>query len=156
MAEYLIALVSASVVCGVISILSPKGDTGKYVSFICGLCMLGVMVTPIADVIKNFDSLSEYVEGSFVEDSKKYYEKVFEDNLKNESIEQAEMLIEEKLSEDLKIERKAFSVQLIFEGKAIKKAVFTIFPSGIAIDTGAVIRYIEATLDCPCVIVYDK
>ena len=155
MAEYLITLVTASIVCGIVSILSPKGDTGKYVSFICGVCILGIMVDPIADVIKNFDGLSDSIDKSFVEDSKEYYENIFKDNLKKGSVEQAERLTEEKLSDDLKIKRDTFDVQLIFEDGSVRKAVVTIFPSGISIDTGEVIGYIEAILKCPCVIIYD-
>ena len=155
MAEYLITLVTVSIVCGIVSILSPKGDTGKYVSFICGICILGIMVDPIADVIKNFDGLSDSIDKSFVEDSKEYYENIFKDNLKKVSVEQAERLTEEKLSDDLKIKRDTFDVQLIFEDGSVRKAVVTIFPSGISIDTGEVIGYIEAILKCPCVIIYD-
>lgn len=155
MAEYLITLVTVSIVCGIVSILSPKGDTGKYVSFICGVCILGIMVDPIADVIKNFDGLSDSIDKSFVEDSKEYYENIFKDNLKKESVEQAEQMTEERLSADLNIERESFAVQLLLEDNTVKKAVVTIFPSGISIDTGEVIGYIEAILKCPCVIIYD-
>ena len=52
MREYMMTLMTVSVICGVIGVLSPKEDMGKYLSFVCGICALGIIVAPITELIK--------------------------------------------------------------------------------------------------------
>ena len=57
MKEYLITLMTVAIICGIISTLSPKEDIGKYVSLICGICALGVMVAPVSEFLDGADGV---------------------------------------------------------------------------------------------------
>jgi hypothetical protein len=159
MREYMMTLMTVSVICGVIGVLSPKEDMGKYLSLVCGICALGIIVAPITELIKKADELPDmlgYESGSYDEE---FYEKTFEDSIVEGSINQAESILENNLSGELDIDRESFDITLSVERVQsvlrVKRATVTIYPKGLTIDARSVIEYIEKNLGCSCMIIYE-
>ncbi|MBQ9079790.1 MAG: stage III sporulation protein AF [Clostridia bacterium] len=62
MREYLMNVIGASLLVGVISILAPEGEGGglrRYVSFIGALCVLALLISPLGELISYLGGLSE-------------------------------------------------------------------------------------------------
>ena len=159
MKEYLITLMTVAIICGIISTLSPKEDIGKYVSLICGICALGVMVAPVSEFLDGADGVDLMLQNGFVINSEEDYEKMFEESIVSTGVDQAEKTIKNNLCELFDSDTEAIDVELAVEkGKdslKIKKVTVKEFPEGITVDVKRIIEYIEENLGCTCVIIYE-
>ena len=159
MEEYLLSLISISVLCGIVSILTPNGDSGKYISFLCGICVLCVMLGPITSVLDESKELAEIIEDSIYDTDEEYYDAIFKEYLKDGSEEEISSFLKSKMSEELNIDPKKFGVSVFLEERqnnfCVQKAVVTIFSSGIALDAKEMSEYLTELLGCSCVIVYE-
>ena len=159
MREYIITLMTVSVVCGVISVLSPKEDMGKYVSFVCGICALGIIVTPITELIKRAEEFPDILGDRLENYDEEFYENTFEESIVAGSVKQAESILKNDLSQELNLDQDSFDIALSVERSensiSVKRATVTIYPKGLTIDARSVIEYIEKNLGCSCMIIYE-
>lgn len=159
MREYIITLMMVSVVCGVISVLSPKEDMGKYVSFVCGICALGIIVTPITELIKRAEEFPDILGDRLENYDEEFYENTFEESIVAGSVKQAESILKNDLSQELNLDQDSFDIALSVERSensiSVKRATVTIYPKGLTIDARSVIEYIEKNLGCSCMIIYE-
>ena len=81
MAEYLMSVIGAALVGGVMVSVLPEGSSGglkKYMGFIVSLCVLSVVISPVTDALEAvsgfFDGgLREWVEKSELDYESEYY-----------------------------------------------------------------------------------
>ncbi len=160
MKEYFISLVLISVACGIVDMLSPREDIGKYIRFLCGICIFCILISPVRNFLRSLGGVAELLDSSLgeIRNTEEYYENIFKDSLRNGTAEDASMLVKSKIASDMKINKDSFDVEVYLaedsSGYYIKSAVVKIYQNGIFIDASAVVEYLEKTLDASCVVVY--
>ena len=87
-----------------------------------------------------------------------YYENIFKYSLKSGTAEEVSLLVKDKISSDMKINKDSFDIDVHIEedsnGYYIKSVVVKIHSGGIFIDAGSVIEYFEENFDASCAVVY--
>ena len=159
MKEYLISLMSLAILCGVVGILSPRGDIGKYIKFIMGLCALGVIISPIKVFVQSVEGFAPSFGDTLFDSNEDYYENLFNNSLSEGSKAEIERLLEKNISEKFNVNTDGFDVSVSIseaeEKATVEKVVLTIYSSGILLDGNAAINYIDSILECSCVVVYE-
>ena len=159
MREYIMTLMTMSVVCGIIGVLSPKEDIGKYISLVCGICALVIIISPITELLRKAERLPDLLDDELGAYEEGFYESAFENSVVEGSVRQAEGILKDKLSRELNIDPESFDITLTVEkgqsSLSVKRATVIIYPQGIVIDAKEVIEYIENEIRCTCVVIYE-
>ncbi len=64
MREWVYIIFTVSLAGGIINILSSGTKSEKYIKFVCGLCCLLTVISPIKNLINGFDPKNVYIEES--------------------------------------------------------------------------------------------
>ena len=160
MKEYFISLILISFACGIVDMLSPKEDIGKYIRFAFGICIFCILISPVRNFFHSLSDVTEFLDNSLddITSTEEYYENIFKHSLKSSTAEEVSELVKNKISSDMKINKDCFDVDVYIEeddnGYYIKSAVVKIHSGGIFIDAGSVIDYFEENFDASCAVVY--
>ena len=160
MKEYFISLILISFACGIVDMLSPKEDIGKYIRFACGICIFCILVSPVKNFMHSLTDITELLDNSLddITSTEEYYENIFKGSLKSGTAEEVSLLVKNKISSDMKINKDSFDIDVYIEednnGYYIKSAVVKIRSGGIFIDSGAMIDYFEENFGASCTVVY--
>ena len=160
MKEYFISLILISVACGIIAMLSPRDDIGKYIRFLCGICVFCILISPVRNFLNSLADVAIFLDNSLGEitNTEDHYENIFKDSLKSGTAEDTSALIKNKVSSDMKIDKESFDIEIYLgeddNGYYIKSSVVKIYQNGIFVDASAVVEYLEELLDVSCVVVY--
>ena len=161
MKEYIITLISVSIFCGLIEMMSlSEGGLKKHIRLIASLCVLCVAVAPMGDlinVIKNYDveERTDIFEGEDTEN--KYYD-IYVSNLGEHTAESIEENTKRLLGDEFDMEHDAFDVIVLLdlsdEKFAVEKVSVVLYPKAIFKDPHKISEYISNLLKCECEIIY--
>jgi hypothetical protein len=161
MKEYIITLISVSIFCGLIEMMSlSEGGLKKHIRLIASLCVLCVAVAPMGDlinVIKNYDveEKTDIFEGEDAEN--KYYD-IYVSNLGEHTAESIEENTKRLLGDEFDMEHDAFDVIVLLdlsdEKFAVEKVSVVLYPKAIFKDPHKISEYISNLLKCECEIIY--
>lgn len=148
MKDYLVSVIWISVIAAIAEILAPSlGSIKKYLKLIGALCVICIMVMPLADLLgsseKLYDGIKEEFKSKFnKEEMNKEYEELFyeylNDHSENELKEQIQLLLKDKFGVgDGESDIKVFilkndngiypeKIQILLKGKSIFKNPYDI------------------------------
>ena len=159
MKEYLMTLISVSLLSGIMGMISPEGDLKKYVRLLCTLCVFCAMISPAFSLWQGMGSSGEEILGELIDKEDVNYDEIYKDSLLSFGEVQAEETIKSNilerflLSEDsIDVEVKSQSENDIEEWIAVTvllrdEAIFT--------DPREILSLVESMVSCSCVIVYE-
>ena len=163
MREYVITFVCVALACGLIQMLVPQGDGGgikKYMSLVCGLCVLCVTISPISRIVSDMSSLGEELfDGiSTPYPDKDDYSQIYDDSLIEAGEVNMSSGLKALISRDLGVDESDIDVSVKLregEDKYLPEKV-TVFLYGKAVlcDPHKVIEYVNALLGCECQVIY--
>ena len=157
MKEYIMTLLGASLIAGIVGVLCPKKHK-KYLRLVCGFCVIAAMVAPLPSYLEAFElsGLDEYWEEGNGETMT--YEEIYHQTLLHANTEEVERQIQTLLSTEfsIPIDTLAVSVELANGENTVALKNVTVAVSGIAIltDPREISGYVESVLHCPCEIIY--
>ena len=158
MQEYFTALFFVCVLSGVVNVLSPSDSAKKYIEYLCALCVITAMITPIFHVLptKNdfMDILGEYGPES------QSYEEIYNNFWNAEDERSAAQALAVSLADQLGMSREWFYAELcvLREGgnrtlEGVRLHITDI--RAIAADPEIIRTYFLETVGVDCEIVYD-
>ena len=150
--------IGVAVVVGVCGMLTPDGDTKKYVRLAGALCLICALVAPMVGAISQgnteLDGIFKPLES---EDGK--YEEIYKNELKKGAKENAEALICESLLRQFKLPADSLevSLSLTYDGTAysVGSAQVILKHSAVFADPREISEYINSEFGCPCFVVYE-
>lgn len=160
MRDYLLSVIWISVIAAISEILAPSlGGIKKYLKLIGALCVICIMVMPLADLLGNSENIYEGIKDEFKtklnkEDMNKKYEELFFEYLNDHSVSELKEQIQSLLKDQFGVEEgesdiKVFTVkndnglypekiQILLSGKSIFKNPYDIE------------EYFENMIGCKC------
>jgi hypothetical protein len=158
---YLLTLLTTSLIVALIGYLTPEGERGglsKHISLLSGLCLLCVLITPIAQAISGGGDLLGRLEGALDdwldggENSKEEYDDRWQEQYEQMDVRYAEAAISLMLQQKFEIAEGDVSVRLQLDDTGERIAAVQVGLSGRAvwINTHDLEAYIEQTLGCEC------
>ena len=158
MGNYVLALISVSLLNGVVSMLTPEGDIKKYVRFVGSLCVLLAIVVPIFLSIYDGEwRLDEYLGGE-VDDSVDY-EQIFEEYMAAGAADNSESALKSEIQDVFGLSPDSFDVELDFlsdgDRYKISSATLYLHSTGITTDPVLISSHISDRIGCDCEIKYD-
>lgn len=163
MKDYIITLISVSIVCGIVHILTPAGvgdGIRKHVKLISSLCVLCIMIAPIGGFIQSlenseFNILGEYGESNTLEDR---YDKIYNDMISVYSAEQISKKCEEILRERFSLKEDDVKVMIYFSEEenepVISKSAVILYTGAIGKDPREISECVSELIKCECEIIY--
>ncbi len=149
MTSYFETLLLVSAASATLSLLSPKGKSGKGVQFILSLVLLSCLVFPLADL--SLGDLSFENDFSY---GKEEGETIWEERLKGEVARGIEVAICEKFSlKESEIELTVLA-DIIDNTVLIRHLTLSLSGSAVACDLPSVVRYITDNTGAECEVVY--
>lgn len=161
MKEFIIVMLSVSVVSGFALMLVPEGRGGGLracLNFVTGLCALSVTVGPLLDFVgslKNYESESCVFESV---DVSKSYEEIFYGTIAAEEEGAVAEGLKALIIREFLIEERNLTVEVELDvNKEHPESVtVTLFGKGMLADGKGICDYVEALLNCECTVVYGE
>ncbi len=163
MKEYVITLISVSIICGIVQTLAPEsaGDgLRKYVKLASSLCLLCMILTPVLTFVREVrgngvDIGEKWFDG---EDIEERYEEVYHESIGQYTAAELEEICEAEVSEEFGIERKIFDITVLVvsgnENLDVDGAVLSLHKTTDKNDPRDIAEYISSMLRCECEIIY--
>ena len=163
MREYLLTLISVSVICGVVQTLAPDsvGDKlKKHVKLLSSLCVLCIILAPISALLRELQEngieLGEWV--LEIETVGEKYEDVYLESIGKYTVAELEEMSEIKVAERFGMDRKIFDVNVVViaenDSLVVDRAVLSLHKTIDKNDPRDISEYISALLKCECGIIY--
>ena len=157
MGGFILTALSVALLSGVIGLLTPEGNTKKYVRLVGALCILGALASPIVAFITEGEDGLDLLFPSVGEESGDYGE-IYESAIADGMSENAEDVVKNMLVSRFDLSEENIEVSLSVErqgGKyTVTSATVTLKSSLIFADPREISEYINGELDCPCTVVY--
>jgi hypothetical protein len=161
MRGYFLGLLAFAICCAVVEFLTPTGEGGgvaAHMKWMSGICLLCVLITPIAQAISDGGDLLGRLEGALDdwldggESSKEEYDDRWQEQYEQMDVRYAEAAISLMLQQKLEIAEGDVSVRLQLDDTGERIAAVQVGLSGRAvwINTHDLEAYIEQTLGCEC------
>ena len=151
-------VIGVAVAVGVCGMLTPEGDTKKYVRLVGALCLICALASPWVGAIARGElSLENMLEP--YESETENYEEIYKNSLKEGAKINAENVIEECLIKQFELSADSLevSLQIVFDGGeyTVESAYVLLKHSAVFADPRDISEYINGELGCPCYVVYD-
>ncbi len=160
MKEYFITVMAVALMGGVVISLVPEGKSVRYVRLLCGLCTVGCIAFPIADVVgEGLDKDGILSIFDYEGEEQKYYEEIYNKNLDNAEIENAEITLKSEIIKELNAEKDEFDLKIITDIKSdeiyISSVQLVFYKNGLNLNPRTAEKIIFERLGCPTEIFYD-
>ena len=160
MKEYFITIMAVALAGGMILSLMPRGSSARYVRLLCGLCTVGCVAFPIVGFFDGeLDREGILSIFDYEEREREYYEEIYNNNLNNSEIENAEKTLKSEIIKEFSAKNGDIDVRIITKEKSgeffIENVEVTIYPSGLTLDPKRIEGYVQKRLGCPCEFFYD-
>ena len=156
MGGFILTVLSVALLSGVIGMLSPEGNTKKYVRLVGSLCILCALASPLVGIVvegeDGLELLFPTVDGSDA------YEEIYREAIAEGVRENAETALKNMLLSRFDMTEEDIEIGLTVEWRGdrycVEAATVTLTSSLIAVDPREISEYINAELGCPCTVIY--
>ena len=157
MGGFIITLMSVALTVAVTGMLSPEGETKKYVRFVGSLCLLCALASPIMGI------LDLGADGSFgllfpETGEEGGYEEIYMNALADGARENAEDALKGRLCESFGLSRESLDVAMSLEYDGEKYSVcgveVILNHSAVFADPRDISAFVNSELGCVCTVVY--
>ena len=155
MREYLLTLMSVALLSGIIGMISPEGDTKKYVRLIGALCLLCAIARPIAASIYDGSFGIDGLLQNEAENETENYEEIYEKMLSEGGKSYAEEVIKGYIAKDMSLEESTFDIEISDDSSGVASVTVYLRDGAIFADPRKISEYVNDKFDCACVVVYD-
>lgn len=149
MASYFETLLLISGACAVLSLLSPKGKSGKGVQFVLSLALLSCLVFPISGLFDGDLSL----QGGFPYE-KEEGEALWEERL----IKEVEKGIKASIAERFSLKEKEFEVKIkadvVDNTVLVRHLTLSLSGGAVTANVPSILRYIAENTGAECEVIY--
>ncbi len=150
MNEYLSAIISTAVACGIVSLFAGERGMGRYVKYIAALAVISVMLSPLVSVLADIPSFSELMN---MQDYASKSESDFESAVIGEVKKGLSQSVADMLESRFKISRGAVRSEFILDTGDIENVVIEridiwIYPRVNALEISDISRYIGDIFGC--------
>lgn len=158
MNEFILTAIGVAVIVGVCGMLTPDGETKKYLRFAGALCLICALVSPLIGAISSGDI---GYDGIFppVDSDEDIYDEIYKNSLAEGAKDNAETLLYENLLKQFKLpaDSLAVSISLSYDGEEYSVGSVQVILKSTAVyaDPREISEYINAELGCPCFVVYE-
>ena len=157
MEDYVMMLVGASLLTGVLFVICPKKHQ-RYLRLIGGFCMIAILIRPLPSCLAAVsDRLSSVGDGIGEEDAL-VYEEIYHQTLRDANQTRIESFLEERFYQAYSLENSDLSVSVMLQEEdgvvSVKKTIVFLSGRAILVDPDPIIAYVEEVVSCPCEIVY--
>ena len=150
-------LISVALLNGIMSMLSPEGDTKKYVRFVGSLCLLCALASPIYGLLSDgkidTDGLLSYPD-----EAESGYEEIYMNALANGAKENAETAIRSRICETFSLSEDSLDVtlELLCDGGkySVQGVLVTLNNSAVFADPRDISALVNEICGCGCTVVY--
>ena len=157
MKGFIITVIAVAVLGGIMGMLSPEGDTKKYVRFVGSLCLLCALVTPVYGILSEgqvgLDDLFP-----FSEETDSGYEEIYMNALLEGARENAEAEVKRQLCEEMELSDGSLDVSLDIRndgGKySVVSATVSLHSSAVFADPREISAFVNELCGCPCSVIY--
>ena len=160
MHQYIMGLVGAAAIIGIMENLLPSGaKTAPYIKLIAGLCLLCLAIRPISSAL---DSLPRLITGRVEElaeggesAARGEYESILNGQLEDVVREQLCAAIKQHLTEKFRVTSCEVGAELRSTAQGIEpvRIMITLMGKDIFKDPHAIEAYISDLLECECIVV---
>jgi hypothetical protein len=157
MREYLMNVIGAALIAGVISVIVPTGSgegLKKYVTLIGSLCVLCVLISPVTELLGAMTDLSDGGFSEWYEGTEEEYGGKYNEFLMSVGKDNVEDGITALLYEQYGIPEDECSVSAVVEEKdgelVIVRVDIILTGKSVLKDPYAIEKYISGLLDCEC------
>ena len=159
MQEYLMALIGVSLLGGIVRMLAPEGDLGKYLRLTVGLCLLCAMLQPLFGILADGE---EFAWDGWLEETEyetPNYDEIYNQALQRGAKKEAEEFIKTEIYREFSFSEESAEVEAVFlsENEIISLSEVRVLlrGEGVLTDPREIIAFVRAEWDCPCVVVYE-
>ena len=158
MSGFILTAIGVAMVVGVCRMLSPDGDTKKYLGFVGALCLICALVTPVVGAISSWDT---DLDGIFStnDPEEDLYDEIYKNSLANGAKDNAEMLICESLITQFDLPDGSLRVTLNISPDgdmySVDSVKVTLKRVALFADPRDISEYINQELGCPCFVEYE-
>ena len=157
MGRFVLTVMGVALIGGVMGMLSPDGETKKYVRLVASLCLLCALASPLVRLISEggggIDDIFPSVSGEV--DS---YEEIYGEALAQGARENAEAAVKLKLISRFGLAEKSLDITLTLsrEGNeyVVESAQVVLNSSAVFADPREISEFINGELGCPCTVLY--
>ncbi len=159
MREYLMSVIGAALIAGVISIAVPSGSgegLKKYVTLIGSLCVLCILLSPVTEVLGLMSKIADGGFSGWFENTEEEYGSKYNEFLLSVGRDNVEDGITALLNDQFGIPENECSVSAQVEERSGELVIVRvdIILSGKSVlkDPYAIEKYISKLLDCECIV----
>ena len=154
---FIITIISVALLGGIMGMLSPEGDTKKYVRFVGALCLLCALIMPVYGILSegqiDLDSLF-----SFSEETENGYEDVYINALSEGARENAEAEVKKQICESFGLSEESLdvSLELYYDGEKynVSSATVSLHSSAVFADPREISALVNGLCGCSCSVIY--
>lgn len=155
MKGYILSVIGVCVVGTVVSIISPNADGGglsKQIRVIIAVCVIGVCITPINEIINYINEVD--IDGliEFEDKTESDYEEIFREYYSSAELQNLKVGIKQLLYDKFGVDGAECTVTLKLSGEGKLERIFiTLYGSAVFKDTGEIENYFAETFGCEIV-----
>ena len=159
MKEYLMTLMSVSLLNGIIHMISPEGDIKKYVRLLGALCLLCAIAVPIFAALSEGGPDLSFLSEIGQEAEQQNYDEIYQNTLIQSGEAEAAKVMKNRMIQELSMKNETFDVSVEFVSKnddiVLGNVTVLLRDSAIFTDPRQVIDWVNEVYQCPCIIVYE-
>ena len=149
-------VLSVALLSGVVGMLSPEGNTKKYVRLVGSLCILCALASPLVGLVVEGEDGLELLFPTV--DGAEAYEDIYREAIAEGVRENAELAVKNMLISrfDIAQEELEIILSVVWQGEKyeVDGATVILKSSLVAIDPREITEYIKGELGCSCTVVY--
>lgn len=157
MGNFIFTVMGVAVVIGVTGMLTPDGETKKYVRLVGALCLLCALVSPILGAISSGGDRFEMLFPS-IDTDRSEYEEIYKEAIVQGAKENAEIELTAAILSrfDLPTGSLELTMTILPQGDiySVTDVQVVLMSSAIYADPREISEYINAELGCPCSVIY--
>lgn len=158
MEGYLMTLISVSLLSGIVGMISPEGDTKKYVRLVSLLCLLCAMVGPALSLFGDSELSLDGLLGESKEETVNYDE-IYNNTLIYGGERQAEETIHSSIVKEFDLPADSLEIRVRTESKndtePLVEVTVILRNQAIFADPKKIVAQIESMMDCRCTVFYE-
>ena len=163
MKEYIVTLIAVSILCGVISVLSPEGVGGgikKHMNLLLSLCVLSIIMAPVGNLLKKGDGFELDLFGDFIdsENAEQKYDEIYKNTLGGYTAESVSAGSKNMLCKAFDIDGDDVDVCVVLgdneEELTVEKVHLIIYSGAVVKDPRTMSEYLTGLFNCECEIIY--
>lgn len=157
MKEYVVALIGASLLSGVVGMICPKRHE-KYLRLLCGFCILSLLVAPLPSYLESVEDYLPTALDEMGKEENEIYEEIYKDTFYAANKEALEDSIKALIIQEFSLNKGEVSVAVLLaqeeDSVSLKNATVSLSGYATLQDPRAIAARVEALLGCPCEIRY--